>query len=343
MDDDLFKAEIRCNQNQRKAQKAQLLINTAKTGVQHLAKLILAHDKAGLLPPKGVTTTAQAVTLTDEDVNRSFADDSMLLHLLAAAEEQITIVKEALSVGKQLAGADDGNGDDGEDDGNDGEEGADGMAEPMSPGGGGRKSPKGGAALLQPRPASPQNKLRAKKQGAGMAGQALAPVTEDTDLARVRIKTRQMMASECEEGTLAARKAADEKAELLEVLHVGPRDETLGMKNFLKEALSTKDVLDQQRRVNVVGKHLQGAAAPRGLAMDDIIYEKQKSAEAKGTAVSVNVRLQAAVSDKAQVVINRDTIKQSSNGVVNRVKAAERRRKMREEAEKKRLEEENAV
>ena len=171
---------------------------------------------------------------------------------------------------------------------------------------------------------------------------ALAPVTEDSDISRVRIKTRATLVQECEEETLKVQAAADEKAELLEVLHVGPRDETLGMKNFLKEALSTKNVTDQQRRVNVVGKHLQGAAAPRGLAMDDIIYEKQKAAEVKGSAISVNVRLQDAVSDKEQSVITSDAIKASSTGIVNRVKANERRRKMREEAEKKRLEEENA-
>ena len=56
----------------------------------------------------------------------------------------------------------------------------------------------------------------------------------------------------------------------------------------------------------------------------------------------MNVRLQDAVSDKEQSVITSDAIKASSTGIVNRVKANERRRKMREEAEKKRLEEENA-
>ena len=76
--------------------------------------------------------------------------------------------------------------------------------------------------------------------------------------------------------------------------------------------------------------------------MDDIIYEKQKAAEVKGSAISVNVRLQDAVSDKEQSVITSEVIKASSTGIVNRVKANERRRKMREEAEKKRLEEENA-
>ena len=338
MDDALFKAEIRCNQNQRKSQKAQLLINTAKTGVQHLAKLILAHGKADLLPPRIGTATTE-VLLTDEDVNRSFADDNILLKLLAGAEDQITVVKEALSVGKQLAGS----GASGEGEAEGGETDGEGGG-PTSPGG--AKSPKspGGAAkeLINAKPASPQNKLRAKKQGAGMSGQALAPVTEDTDLGFVRIKTRETLAEECEEGTVAARRAADDKAEMAEVLHVGPRDETLGMKNFLREALSTKGVMDQQRRVNVVGKHLQGPSAPRGLAMDDIIYEKAKSAEEKGSAISVNVRLQAAVSDKEQTVISADSIKQSANGIVNRVKANERRRKMREEAEKKRLEEENA-
>jgi hypothetical protein len=47
-----FQAEIRCNQNMRRADKADLLIQNVKAGIQHLARLVLTAEKAGNLPPK---------------------------------------------------------------------------------------------------------------------------------------------------------------------------------------------------------------------------------------------------------------------------------------------------
>jgi hypothetical protein len=48
-----------------------------------------------------------------------------------------------------------------------------------------------------------------------------------------------------------------------------------GMKLFFREALTSNEVKHHQRRANMIANRKQGAQAPLGLALDDIIYERQ--------------------------------------------------------------------
>ena len=78
--------------------------HSAKAGVQHLARVLQSFEKTGILPPPQPSNAKQVeVRLTEEMVVQSFDDDdSVLLLLVTGAEQRMTAVKEALSIGKPI-------------------------------------------------------------------------------------------------------------------------------------------------------------------------------------------------------------------------------------------------
>merc|ERR1711988_630225 len=124
-----------------------------------------------------------------------------------------------------------------------------------------------------------------------------------------------------------------------EASHVKPRDETKGMKTFLNEAFTSKDLLRSQRMANRMARQKQGKHAPYGLAMEDILYEKQRMAEASSNVdTEMQSRIQMAASYKPVEVVKRDPIKHSSNAILTRKRLEQKRKQKKEEAERLALE-----
>jgi len=125
------------------------------------------------------------------------------------------------------------------------------------------------------------------------------------------------------------------------------RDENSGIKTFLQDALrSSKEATDMQRKVNMMTQAKQGSLAPKGLALEDVLYEKQKpkspskAAAAKGSQTkkaSSAASKSRNVEADAELVVDRDDLKKSAAGLVARKRAEERRIIKMKEAEERRL------
>jgi hypothetical protein len=99
----------------------------------------------------------------------------------------------------------------------------------------------------------------------------------------------------------------------------------------LNESLVDKDTLDEQRKANTLAKQKQGATAPLGLALDDVLTQSnptQRSYSKNSAPVGA--------SDAADVV-DREALKKSAMGLVARKKASERKAVRMKEAEERRL------
>ena len=221
LDDKSFKAEIRCNQTMRRAEKANLLIQSVKTGIQHLAKLMLTQEKAGLMPPK-VQGTA-SITLTDEDVERSNEDNDCMLHILAGCEFHVTRIREALSVGKQLDNANSG---DNRAESADGKEGGgrrssvDLLAEQMN-----RQILDSAEKEPGAKPDGETVKARAKKNGTGLGAVALTGSHADSDLSQVRVIARNKVDDRFTDLMEKETNRFDQRMDKLDASHVGKRGE----------------------------------------------------------------------------------------------------------------------
>lgn len=316
LDEETFKAEIRCNQIMRKSEKSYLLIQSVKTGVQHLARLILRFDKAGFLPPKMAGTMMES--LTDEDVERCYEDNGALLSILHSCEAHITAVKEALSVGKQLEG--EGKGGPGNADAHPAERPQ--STESRSPKSRQSISSRGRSRLSPSSPGSPKSFFKGSKK------------QKEQRKGMVRVLPRGKIDEHFEKKMGESMDASDLREQQLEDAHVGPRDETKGIKLFLQEALTSGEVQRQQRRTNMIGKKKQGHTAPLGLAMDDILYEKRRTMERGSTTRSaVNTRLQTAASSVPQDIVSRGGLKSSAAAVATRKRLEMKREKKRRNKE----------
>ena len=101
----------------------------------------------------------------------------------------------------------------------------------------------------------------------------------DSDPSQVRVIAKNKVDDRFTDLMEKETKRFDLRMDKLDASHVGKRDESLGIKVFLKEALSSKAARDHQRRANMLGGGHQGSTAPLGLAVDHILYQKQQAAE----------------------------------------------------------------
>ena len=203
----------------------------------------------------------------------------MLPLILAACEQQLVVVKEAMSVGKQLG-------------------------DPDSP--------------------SAESRAQRRTERAGLTNQ------EDGELLGIRILTKQKTEAFVNDSVgneQAAKDRALDEAEARPSRHVaGARDEAASLKAFLSDAL--RDTADDQRRANMLGRRKQGSLAPKGLALDDVLYET-KSSPSKAS--------QRALRSSQKGVVDRQALKESASGLVARKRADERRLVKLKEAEERRL------
>lgn len=83
--------------------------------------------------------------------------------------------------------------------------------------------------------------------------------------------------------------AADLRAEEIEASYGPPKDGTKAMRTFLNEALSTPTAVAALRRANMLGGNKQGPAAPRGLAMDHLLFQQKKLSDAGSSTRAVKI------------------------------------------------------
>ena len=313
LEESLAAAEMASAAASRRATKIRETIQATKTGVQHVARIVIAYQKTGLLPPRvpSMTSTEPLFVLDDAAVERSFDDDAVLDQLLAASEQQISVVKEALSVGKQL------------------DEDGDGNKE------------------ADPPRHSGQREL-ANSIGHGPAGELLLSGQEESELEGIRILTHAEAEAKYETDVTSLQEAQDAAAEEFHSRGkrvVAVRDENSGIKTFLQDALrSSKEATDMQRKVNMMTHAKQGSLAPKGLALEDVLYEKQKpKPRNKGAAKGSKKASRSSASNSQKVeanselVVDRDDLKKSAAGLVARKRAEERRIIKMKEAEERRL------
>ena len=315
LEESLAAAEMASAAASRRATKIRENIQATKTGVQHVARIVIAYQKTGLLPPRvpSMTSNEPLFMLDDAAVERSFDDDAVLDQLLAASEQQISVVKEALSVGKQL-----------DSDGGEKEE-------------------------SNAQRHTGQREL-ARAIGHGPAAEMLASGQEESELEGIRILTHAEAETKYEEDVSSLQAAQDAAAEEFHSRGkrvVAVRDENSGIKTFLQDALrSSKEATDMQRKVNMMTQAKQGSLAPKGLALEDVLYEKQKpkspskAAAAKGSQTkkaSSAASKSRNVEADAELVVDRDDLKKSAAGLVARKRAEERRIIKMKEAEERRL------
>jgi hypothetical protein len=271
-----------------------------------VARIVIAYHKTGLLPLRvpPVSSTEPLFVLDDAAVARSFDDDAVLDQLLAAAEQQISVVKEALSVGKQL-----------------------------DTGGGGGEG-------VREQPTRRGKRQHAPKVGDGPAGELLLSAQEESELEGIRILTRAEAEAKLDAEVLSLQAAKDSAADEFESRGkhvVALRDEHSGIKTFLQDALrSSKDATDMQRKVNMLTQAKQGNLAPKGLALEDVLYEKKKQSSPSKASQKTSPASHSDALAEADV-LERADLKKSAAGLVARKRAEERRLLKMKEAEDRRL------
>jgi hypothetical protein len=307
LEESLAAAEMACAAAARRATAVRETIQATKTGVQHVARIVIAYHKTGLLPLRAppVSSTEPLFVLDDAAVARSFDDDAVLDQLLAAAEQQISVVKEALSVGKQL-----------------------------DAGGG------GGGEGAREQPTRRGKRQHALKVGDGPAGELLLSAQEESELEGIRILTRAEAEAKLDAEVLSLQAAKDSAADEFESRGkhvVALRDEHSGIKTFLQDALrSSKDATDMQRKVNMLTQAKQGNLAPKGLALEDVLYEKKKQSSPSKASQKTSPATHSDALAEADV-LERADLKKSAAGLVARKRAEERRLLKMKEAEDRRL------
>jgi hypothetical protein len=274
LEEAIDEAEIKVHAAGRRAELKREAILATKAGVQHVARIVISHVSSGKLPvPPPPTSGASVFTLDEAAVIRSFDDDKVLPLILASCEQQLLVVKEALSVGKQL-----------EDPGD-------------------RRS-----ASVGPRGDPDEN--------SELVGIRILTKTKNEDFVDSSVGNEQ-----------AAKDKVLDEAEAKPSRHVaGARDEAASLKAFLSDALH--GTADDQRRANMMGHRKQGSLAPKGLALDDVLFET-KSSPSRAS--------QRAVRSNNKSVVDRQGLKESAQGLVARKRADERRSAKLKEAEERRL------
>jgi hypothetical protein len=99
-------------------------------------------------------------------------------------------------------------------------------------------------------------------------------------------------------------------------------DDHASVRLFLSEALH--GVADDRRKANALGGRKQGATAPKGLALDDVLLEQTAPTQRKKAPA-------------AQVAIDSRSMKESAANMVARKEADMRRVQRKKEAEERRL------
>lgn len=312
LDEKTFKAEIRCNQNLRRADKANRLIQSCKTGLQHLGKLILHQEEADLLPPKipGVDATYD---ITWDDINLSNDSNEAMLKLLAGCEYHVSRVREALSVGKQLDETKDP-----KMQGHSQEDEAHLMG--LTSGGG------GSAARSSRRP------RRSGEEPDDTGASLMTGVLIEKHKREVRVPSKSSIDGRYVQAVQERLAEADARADKNETLVVPSRDANDEVETFLAEALGTTEARAKQRRANMLSQRRQGAAAPRGLAVDHILRQNQQALLAGPSRRTASTKLQSTAGGLVTPVLERTMVKASSSNVVNREKRLERKRQQKKEA-----------
>jgi uncharacterized small protein (DUF1192 family) len=332
LEDALSKAEITCNQSFRKLQKSMKSIEDVRAGVQHLGEIILAFDNAGVLPPRPPSTNASATMfiLDKEAIQQSFYDNKVLHEILIAAEQQVVAVKDELSLGAQMG------------------EGLAGRSPSSN-----KKDPLDHLPI-------PKNKNRNKTSysgsggghgkvirglGKGTASSLLVTDQEQSEMVKVRVLTKLDNERKTAKSVINHRKEQDDILVLREgKIPAKPRFEA-GLKTFLNDSLAGEQTISNQRKANVLAGSKQGATAPKGLALDDVLYQNQpNNNNSNGVGVKKSEKSSSSSSQVTmlgsgdfQTVVDRESLKKSSQGLVARKKAVERRAARIKEAEERKL------